>query len=144
MESILWQQWEIGGECEMWDRSFLSYTFTFHVDIPLTAFAHHHLTKWSIIQYIFYFHCEQETHILHTFDGDLYGQILKLCICGYLRPEANFDSLDALIAAIQKDIKDARDYLDTEPFHSYRNNEIFKDNEPIPNWRAATTNLTIS
>lgn len=65
---------------------------------------------------------------MHSFDGDLYGKNLKLCICGYLRPEANFDSLDSLIAAIQKDIKDASDYLDIEPFWSHRNNEIFNDN----------------
>lgn len=77
---------------------------------------------WMIKQF---FHSEQETHILHSFDGDLYGKILKLCICGYLRPEANFDSLDSLIAAIQKDIKDAKDYLDTEPFFGYRDHEIF-------------------
>lgn len=64
---------------------------------------------------------------MHTFDGDLYGQILKLCICGYLRPEKNFDSLDALIAAIQKDIKDAKDFLDKEPFRGHRDHDVFKD-----------------
>ncbi|KAH8293404.1 hypothetical protein KR054_000205 [Drosophila jambulina] len=53
-----------------------------------------------------------ETHMLHEFNCDLYGQILKICIVGYLRPERSFDSLESLIAAIQDDIATARKLLD--------------------------------
>ncbi|XP_073834781.1 riboflavin kinase isoform X2 [Musca autumnalis] len=54
-----------------------------------------------------------ETHILHKFDGDLYGSLLKVCIAGYLRPEENFKSLDDLIARIKQDIADAEELLET-------------------------------
>ncbi|KRK03075.1 putative riboflavin kinase [Drosophila yakuba] len=53
-----------------------------------------------------------ETHMLHDFNCDLYGQILKICIVGYLRPERSFDSLEALIAAIRLDIEQAKAFLD--------------------------------
>ncbi|SPP84055.1 putative riboflavin kinase [Drosophila guanche] len=54
-----------------------------------------------------------ETHMLHEFNCDLYGQLLKICIVGYLRPEKSFDSLEALIAAIKVDIEQAKTHLDT-------------------------------
>ncbi|ETE68279.1 Riboflavin kinase, partial [Ophiophagus hannah] len=34
-----------------------------------------------------------ETHIIHTFNEDFYGEILSIIIVGYIRPEQNFDSL---------------------------------------------------
>ena len=34
-----------------------------------------------------------ETHILHNYEDKFYGDWLKLLICGYIRPECNFDSL---------------------------------------------------
>lgn len=71
--------------------------------------------------------CRQETHIIHKFDGDLYGQKLKLCICGYLRPEKNFDSLESLIKAINEDIENAKKDLDADEFKSYKTNDFFKN-----------------
>uniref|UniRef100_A0A452HBT5 Riboflavin kinase n=1 Tax=Gopherus agassizii TaxID=38772 RepID=A0A452HBT5_9SAUR len=53
-----------------------------------------------------------ETHIIHTFKEDFYGEILSIVIIGYIRPEKNFDSLDALISAIQDDIEEANRKLD--------------------------------
>lgn len=52
--------------------------------------------------------------------------MLKVCVCGYLRPEKNFNSLDDLIQAIQKDIKDAETQLDLPEFTKYRDNEFFR------------------
>ena len=49
-----------------------------------------------------------ETHIIHTFKEDFYGEILNVAIVGYLRPEKNFDSLESLISAIQGDIEEAK------------------------------------
>ena len=34
-----------------------------------------------------------EAHLLHHFEGDFYGQELKLIVLGYIRPEENFNSL---------------------------------------------------
>jgi riboflavin kinase len=55
-----------------------------------------------------------EPHLLHDFgpEGDFYGAELRLVIVGYLRQEASFISLDALIAAIHADISAAREALD--------------------------------
>ena len=56
-----------------------------------------------------------EPHLLHVFPADFYGAELRLCVVGYLRPEASFPSLDALIAAIHGDIDAARSSLDAPP-----------------------------
>lgn len=53
-----------------------------------------------------------EPHLLHAFAEDFYGQELRLVVCGYLRPELNFTSLDALMAAIHSDIALARERLE--------------------------------
>ena len=53
-----------------------------------------------------------EPHLLHIFPADFYGAELRLVVVGWLRPEASFSSLDALIAAIHGDIADARRELD--------------------------------
>ena len=42
------------------------------------------------------------------FDGDLYGQTIAVELVSFLRPEAKFDSLDALTAQMAKDCEEAR------------------------------------
>jgi riboflavin kinase/FMN adenylyltransferase len=51
-----------------------------------------------------------ETH-LFDFDGDLYGKYLSVELIRYIRPEAKFPSLDALIAQIATDAAKAREIL---------------------------------
>ena len=51
-----------------------------------------------------------EVHIL-DFDGDIYGRRIHVEFCAKLRDETNFPSLEALTVAIQKDIRDTRDYF---------------------------------
>jgi riboflavin kinase / FMN adenylyltransferase len=51
-----------------------------------------------------------EVH-LFDFDGDLYGQNLRTRMLGFLRDEAKFDSLDAMVAQISKDAEAARAIL---------------------------------
>jgi riboflavin kinase/FMN adenylyltransferase len=48
---------------------------------------------------------------LFDFDEDLYGQSIETDLIAFLRPEAKFDSLDALIAQIQADADQARAIL---------------------------------
>ena len=55
-----------------------------------------------------------ETHIINSYDSDLYGRFLKLIICAYIRPELNFDSLDELVTAISDDIEYSKSQLDTQ------------------------------
>lgn len=45
------------------------------------------------------------------FSGDLYGQVIEVELHAFLRPEAKFDSLDALTAQMEKDCERARAIL---------------------------------
>ncbi|WP_295562482.1 bifunctional riboflavin kinase/FAD synthetase [uncultured Sphingomonas sp.] len=42
------------------------------------------------------------------FSGDLYGQSIEVALIDYIRPEAKFDSLDALTAQMEADCAEAR------------------------------------
>lgn len=44
-----------------------------------------------------------EPWILHEFDKPFYDEEIRLVVCGYVRPEANFSSLEALVTRIHKD-----------------------------------------
>lgn len=48
---------------------------------------------------------------LFDFSGDLYGQTIDVALIDYLRPEAKFDSLDALKAQMAADCDRARELL---------------------------------
>ena len=48
---------------------------------------------------------------LFDFDGDLYGQHLRVALVDYLRPEKKFDGIDDLKAQIARDIEAARRIL---------------------------------
>ena len=51
-----------------------------------------------------------EAHLL-DFNGDLYGQTMALEVVEYQRPEIKYDSVEALIAQMQEDIRVARSIL---------------------------------
>ena len=51
-----------------------------------------------------------ETYIL-DFDGDLYGQELRIDRVHRLRDELKFDSVDDLVAEIRRDVEKTRDYF---------------------------------
>ncbi|XP_027204511.1 riboflavin kinase [Dermatophagoides pteronyssinus] len=46
-----------------------------------------------------------EAHLLHSFDDDFYNSTIRVAICGYIRPERKFNSLDELIDTIKDDIR---------------------------------------
>eukprot|EP00754_Rhynchopus_humris_P049193 Rhum_TRINITY_DN8252_c0_g1::Rhum_TRINITY_DN8252_c0_g1_i1::g.26929::m.26929/K00861/RFK, FMN1; riboflavin kinase len=56
-----------------------------------------------------------EAHILHTFPEDFYGEYLTCVVAGYIRPMTPFESLDALIAAIEGDCEYTRQRLSSAP-----------------------------
>ncbi|NWS69083.1 RIFK kinase, partial [Crotophaga sulcirostris] len=66
-----------------------------------------------------------ETHIIHTFKEDFYGELLSIVIIGYIRPEKNFDSLEALISAIQEDIEEAKRQLDLPEHLKLKDDNFF-------------------
>jgi len=51
---------------------------------------------------------------LFDFSGDLYGAELSIALVEYLRPEAQFDGLDAFVAQMDADCVRARDILSAE------------------------------
>jgi len=66
-----------------------------------------------------------ETHIIHDFGHDFYDSELIVVMLGYLRPEKNYDSLDALKEAINQDIENAKMELSREEFIPFYRNDIF-------------------
>lgn len=68
-----------------------------------------------------------EIHILHQFDNDFYGSLLRIVMLGYIRPEQDFDSIDSLITTIQNDIKVAESELEKIEFLEFKNNSFFND-----------------
>lgn len=66
-----------------------------------------------------------ETHILHKFPSDFYGRYLKVCMLGYLRPEKDYSSLDALVADIRNDISEAEKQLEQSAYITLKSHEFF-------------------
>ncbi|CAI7881188.1 unnamed protein product [Closterium sp. NIES-54] len=62
----------------------------------------------------------QEPWLLHDFGEDFYDEELRLVVVGYIRPEADFPSLPALIARIHEDGNIARTALDSAPFALFK------------------------
>ncbi|KAJ9454504.1 putative riboflavin kinase [Diplonema papillatum] len=52
-----------------------------------------------------------EVHILHEYPNDFYGKMVTCVVVGYVRPMVPFDTLDALIAAINNDCMITRESL---------------------------------
>lgn len=51
-----------------------------------------------------------ETHVL-DYTGDLYGKRIEIEFCGFLRPEAKFDSINALVEQMGLDCDTAREII---------------------------------
>eukprot|EP01147_Barroeca_monosierra_P009422 gene9422-1664_t len=66
-----------------------------------------------------------EVHIIHDFPEDFYGSQMKMLVIGYIRPEMNFDLLDALISAIHNDINVAKRELETDQAKQFKTSSIF-------------------
>lgn len=61
-----------------------------------------------------------EVHIIHKFDSNFYGAKIKYALLGYIRPELNYTTKEALIEDINLDIKMAKDALQWESYKVYR------------------------
>ncbi|XP_076025571.1 riboflavin kinase isoform X1 [Genypterus blacodes] len=73
-----------------------------------------------------------ETHVIHTFKEDFYGEILSVVMVGYIRPERSFDSLaEALIAAINSDIEEAKLKLELPENLKLREDNFFTSAPPL-------------
>jgi riboflavin kinase len=79
-----------------------------------------------------------EAHLLNYSSSDFYEQPMRLLLSGFLRPEKKFASFPQLVAAINKDLKDAGTALDTEPYASARRDKFFVQEQAPPVWRRGT------
>jgi riboflavin kinase len=46
-----------------------------------------------------------EVHVMHKFEKDFYGSEMRLVLLGYIRPEYDYVSLEALVEDIRTDIE---------------------------------------
>ncbi|GKV08957.1 hypothetical protein SLEP1_g20526 [Rubroshorea leprosula] len=67
-----------------------------------------------------------EPWLLHEFNEDFYGEELRLVIVGYIRPEANFSTLENLIAKIHDDRRIAEKSLDLPLYFRYQDDPYIK------------------
>ncbi|XAR53670.1 Riboflavin kinase [Bertholletia excelsa] len=67
-----------------------------------------------------------EPWLLQEFGEDFYGEELRLAIVGYIRPEANFPSLDSLIERIHKDRHIAEKALELPLYSKYKDDPYLK------------------
>ncbi|KAJ3117597.1 riboflavin kinase [Phlyctochytrium bullatum] len=67
-----------------------------------------------------------EVHILNVFPEDFYGEELRVIVTGYIRPEKNYDSLDALIEDINIDIQVARNSLTRTAYAALKEHTFLK------------------
>lgn len=58
------------------------------------------------------------------------GQEIRLVVCAYIRPEANFESLEALVARIHRDADVAREALQQEPYQGLKADGFLQPSQP--------------
>ncbi|KIK65531.1 hypothetical protein GYMLUDRAFT_159585 [Collybiopsis luxurians FD-317 M1] len=66
-----------------------------------------------------------EIHIMHEFAGDFYGYELKAMVLGYIRPELDYISREALIEDIDTDKLVARNCLAREAYSKFSDDKFF-------------------
>jgi len=64
-----------------------------------------------------------EIHILANFPKDFYGATLSLIILGFIRPEYDYVSVDALVEDIRTDIKVAQKSLERDGYQKWKQDQ---------------------
>ncbi|KAJ9628409.1 uncharacterized protein PV06_06523 [Exophiala oligosperma] len=72
-----------------------------------------------------------EIHVLHDFSYDFYGAALNLLMLGFIRPEYDYTSLEALVDDIKTDCDVARRSLQRESYQKYKHEPWLMDFEWI-------------
>ncbi|KAL6249260.1 riboflavin kinase [Rhinocladiella similis] len=70
-----------------------------------------------------------EIHVLHDFSYDFYGAALNLLMLGFIRPEYDYTSLEALVDDIKTDCDVARRSLERDAYEKYKDEPWLKDFE---------------
>ncbi|KZW03942.1 riboflavin kinase [Exidia glandulosa HHB12029] len=66
-----------------------------------------------------------EVHILHDYPCDFYGHDIRTIVLGYIRPELNYISREALIEDIRTDIRVGLKSLDRPAYSALANDDLF-------------------
>ncbi|KAI7900728.1 uncharacterized protein BX663DRAFT_532150 [Cokeromyces recurvatus] len=66
-----------------------------------------------------------EVHVIHEFPEDFYDAPIRVLVLGYIRPEQNYPSLDALIRDIKTDVEVAKHSLSRKQYAQARGHELF-------------------
>jgi len=72
-----------------------------------------------------------EIHILHEFKSDFYGYDMKALVLGYIRPELDYTSREALVDDINMDKQVALNALDRPGYQTYASDPFFASNTPL-------------
>ncbi|PVG04199.1 riboflavin kinase [Serendipita vermifera] len=67
-----------------------------------------------------------EVHIIHKFANDFYGHEMTVVVLGYIRPELDYTSKEALIEDIQFDIKVALNSLEKPQYKVFSQDAAFR------------------
>lgn len=103
----------------------LEYPSTSDTTSPTTTDATVYPTVLSIGYNPYYKNTQRsiEIHILHNFPSDFYGATLSLIILGFIRPEYDYVSKDALVEDIREDIRVAQRSLDRKAYLEWKGDE---------------------
>ncbi|EOR04886.1 hypothetical protein E3P92_00197 [Wallemia ichthyophaga] len=66
-----------------------------------------------------------EVHIMHNYDMDFYGKNMRVIVTGYVRPELDYSTLEALIEDIEFDKKVAIHSLDRQSYKLLKSDSFF-------------------
>ncbi|KAL0949549.1 hypothetical protein HGRIS_009598 [Hohenbuehelia grisea] len=66
-----------------------------------------------------------EIHIMHEFKSDFYGYLMKAVVLGYIRPELDYTSREALIDDIETDKRVALNCLQRPEYQKYTTDPHF-------------------
>ncbi|ODQ67579.1 riboflavin kinase [Nadsonia fulvescens var. elongata DSM 6958] len=72
-----------------------------------------------------------EIHIMHEFGTSFYGAKIKMVILGYIRPELDYVSIEALIDDINVDINVALNSLERESYSAFKTCGYFCSGKPV-------------
>ncbi|KAI8900507.1 hypothetical protein BC833DRAFT_614351 [Globomyces pollinis-pini] len=67
-----------------------------------------------------------EVHIIHKFEADFYDEELRIIILGYLRPELDYTTKDALIEDINIDIQVATNSMERISYQKFTHDPFFQ------------------
>ncbi|KAI0728794.1 riboflavin kinase [Fomitopsis betulina] len=66
-----------------------------------------------------------EIHLMHEFDSDFYGHDMQAVVLGYIRPELNYTTQEALIEDIETDKRVALKSLARPAYEKFQSDSVF-------------------